>query len=101
MRRILLLAALAANLCAAPGHAAPRVKSVGFADLDLTTRGGVRTLDRRIASAIKEACGTMSDADPAGKNAVRRCRKDAALQVVARRDQVVEARAARRYAERR
>lgn len=76
MKTLLPLAALAAALVAHPASAqtapsAPQV--VHYADLDLSSRGGVRELDRRIAAAVRDACGEASDADLHGKNLVIRC----------------------------
>jgi UrcA family protein len=47
---------------------------VSYADLDLGSRAGVRTLNRRILTAVQTACGTMSDSDPHGKNLITECR---------------------------
>ena len=50
------------------------VALVRTADLDLGSSAGQRTLDRRLANAAREVCGTASDADIEGKNDVRQCR---------------------------
>ena len=50
------------------------VSVVRTADLDLTTDAGKRQLDRRLASAAREVCGTASDFDLESKNEVRECR---------------------------
>jgi UrcA family protein len=55
---------IAAALASAPVAAqpvtivgeAPRVAHVGFADLDLTTDAGVRTLERRVDGAARDLC---------------------------------------------
>ncbi len=50
------------------------VSVVHTADLDLASDAGKRQLDRRLASAAREVCGTASDFDLEGKNEVRECR---------------------------
>jgi UrcA family protein len=64
---------------------------VSYADLDLSTDAGVRKLDRRIRSAVEEACGPISSADPAGKNEVRECRAETLASARAQRDIVIAA----------
>ena len=59
---------------------------VSYADLDLSTDRGVRTLDRRLRAAAVEACGPTSDADPAGKNDARACREETLSTARAQRD---------------
>lgn len=48
-------AAIGLALTAAPALAAP--VAVQYDDLDLTTASGQKTLDRRLDSAAREACG--------------------------------------------
>ena len=78
MKRIITLAACVAAPFFAPALAqrfeAERVQIVRVADLDLSSKAGVRTLDRRIDRAVREVCGTASDADLEGQNWVRNCR---------------------------
>ena len=50
------------------------VSVVHTADLDLTSDAGKRQLDRRLSIAARDVCGTASDFDLEGKNAVRECR---------------------------
>ena len=50
------------------------VSVVHTADLDLASELGKRQLDRRLANAAREVCGTASDFDLEGKNTVRECR---------------------------
>ena len=50
------------------------VSVIHTADLDLTSDAGKRQLDRRLSIAAREVCGTASDFDLEGKNAVRECR---------------------------
>ena len=80
-----LLPAGLARSAAASGPA----QVVASADLDLASQGGVRRLDRRIAAAAADLCGPMSDADPAGKDAVRRCRRDAVQSAAAMRARAI------------
>lgn len=70
----------------------PAVQVVNFADLDLRKPQDVRKLDRRIGTAIANVCGPVSDADPAGKNTVRRCRAETAERVALVRDRVFASR---------
>ncbi len=82
MKTIFILSALAASLTAsiAASPAAAQAPASGervvvsYADLDLSSQSGVRALNRRILSAVQTACGTASDADLHGKNAVNECR---------------------------
>ena len=67
------------------------VSVVRTADLDLSTRTGQLTLDRRLTAAAHEVCGIASDADLAGKNDVRRCRDDVIAKARADRDTLLAA----------
>ena len=94
MTRIFALAALTAASLSAPAMAqdAPdqRAQVVSYADLDLSSEAGRRALDRRIHVAVKEVCGTASDADVAGKNQVRRCLVDTHAQLSSVRGKALE-----------
>ena len=70
--------ATAAIIKAAPALAEPAqiVAIVHTADLDLSSSSGRTELDRRLVRAAYQVCGTASDADLAGQNAVRDCRAD-------------------------
>lgn len=70
----LLAVALAAAGPALPPEGARATVTVAHADLRLDRAADVRRLDRRIARAAEAVCGTASDADLAGRNAVIRCR---------------------------
>lgn len=75
---------------AAPALAQPPVTITSFvqtADLDLASKDGQRTLDKRLSQAIVEVCGEASPADLAGQNKVRACRKDAHNRFDAERDE--------------
>ena len=52
------------------------VSVVRTADLDLNSSAGRRQLDLRLARAARDVCGTASDVDLRGKNAVRECRDE-------------------------
>ena len=65
---------------------AVNVSLVRTADLDLASRNGQRQLDQRLANAAREVCGTASDVDIEGKNAVRKCRVDALAQAKSQRE---------------
>jgi len=87
----LMLSAFAATpALAQPSSVAESRIVVRTADLDLSQSAGQRVLDRRIAIAVVEACGTTSNIDPAGKNEIRRCRAETSAQVAANRDRLVE-----------
>jgi len=85
----LLVSALVATplLAELPGQNRSIVRT---ADLDLASADGQRRLDRRLVQAVNQACGTASDADLAGSNAVRRCRATAHAGVAGERDRLVE-----------
>lgn len=76
------LSALSLAQPAAAGEApAHRSQVVQYADLDLATDRGRARLDHRIRVAVREVCGTASDADLEGKTEVRRCRAAAGERV--------------------
>jgi UrcA family protein len=52
------------------------ISIVHTSDLDLSSRAGRAALDRRLVIAAFEVCGTASDIDLRGKNAVRACRAE-------------------------
>ena len=85
---ILLAATATPALAEAPVIATSTVQT---ADLDLSSIQGQRALDRRLTQAVKEVCGTASDADVAGKNEVRRCRVDTLASLSDERDQRIAA----------
>jgi UrcA family protein len=82
MKTLHILAALAVTLSGTLGASAVSAQApasaerviVSYADLDLASQGGVATLNRRILTAVQAACGTPSDSDPRGKNAIQSCR---------------------------
>ncbi|WP_114954299.1 UrcA family protein [Sphingosinicella terrae] len=93
MKMLTTLVALAATTALlAPATAqssSTHTESVRYADLDLARPDGVRELDRRLRTAIENACGPISSADPAGKRAVRACRTSLRNAVSERRNQVL------------
>jgi UrcA family protein len=91
----LALIASAAVLAPAAGQATEPTtvtSIVHTADLDLKSRDGLRELDRRIGRAAREVCGTVSDADLAGKNDVRQCRAETIAAAELQRAQLLAAR---------
>ena len=67
------------------------VSFVQTGDLDLTSKGGQRQLEQRIAQAAREVCGTPSDVDLVGQNKARDCRRNAIAQASGRRDALLAA----------
>lgn len=65
----------------------PVISTVQTADLDLSSKSGQRTLDRRLFQAIAEVCGTASPSDLVGQNKVRDCRSEARDRFAPERDQ--------------
>ena len=72
-------------------EARTHVSLVPTADLDLRTADGERRLHQRVARAAREVCGTASDADVQGKNAVRQCRGEAMARAFEQRDELLAA----------
>ncbi|PAX09339.1 UrcA family protein [Sphingomonas lenta] len=92
MLKIMLAAALAAAALGTPASAQDdRTRRVSYADLHLDREGDVRTLDRRIGRAVRDACGVAADYDVRGKNEARRCRAETRAAVTAERDRLVAA----------
>jgi UrcA family protein len=93
MKILLPLAAFAATLAAGPAFAQPAAPAqvVHYADLDLSSATGRHELDRRIGIAVREACGTASDADLHGRNLVQHCRVDTRRAIAARRSAALAA----------
>jgi UrcA family protein len=83
----LLLASLTAN----PAHADwsdPASEIVSYADLDLSTPAGIKTLDGRIGRAVRKVCG-KAYMDLATSSNVRRCRKETLASVNHQRSQAL------------
>lgn len=87
----LLLSALVATPALAESNAPATSRVVvRTTDLDLSSTSGQRLLDRRLASAVIDACGAASKVDLVGSNAVRRCRDDTRTRIDADRERLVE-----------
>ena len=69
---------------------------VKTADLDLASQNGQRKLDRRVAQAAREVCGTPSDVDLVGQNKARDCREEAIAEAASERDARLQLRSAER-----
>ncbi len=96
MKTFLTLAAATHALVASPAAAQSPISAngqlvVSYADLDLSSEAGVRTLDRRIRTAVVQACGPVSDYDLAGKNQVRDCQDETLALARAQRDVAIAA----------
>ena len=95
MKTILFSAALIAAFASSPALAQSPGAGQGFvvrhADLNLGSEAGIRALDRRLANAIANACGTPSSADPRSAAAVRQCRADTRAAVEAQRAEAIAA----------
>lgn len=63
--------------------------TVRHADLDLASIADMARLDRRIRTAIEDVCGELTDFDPVGANAIRRCRAMAKAAVAPRRANLI------------
>ena len=84
----------AAAIKGAPALAEPytpdtNVSVVRTADLNLTDPADQRALELRLVQAAHEVCGTASDADLRGKNAVRACRDDVLARAHEQRDAIL------------
>jgi UrcA family protein len=91
---LILALGLASSVAAlSPVHAQETATSiVRTADLDLASHSGRAALEERIVRAARDVCGTASDIDLEGKNAVRHCRAQVIAEASARRDQILAAR---------
>lgn len=94
LRPAVILAALFATPVIVQATPAMNQVIVRTADLDLTTASGKRLLERRLATAVDDACGSASTFDLAGSNDVRRCRKEVRARISVNRSRLI-ARASR------
>jgi UrcA family protein len=85
MKALILAAALVA---ASPAAAQIETQSVevGIADLDLARPADAERLDRRLATAVRRACGAPDDISLAARRAVATCRIEAAARLAPQRD---------------
>jgi UrcA family protein len=90
MSKLSLLIAIALATPALAQESLPDAP-VRYRDLNLTSPDGVRTLDRRIAAAIKRACPYPIHADLGTAMEVDHCRRDKHAEVMAQRDRVLAA----------
>lgn len=74
---IALAVAATVGLVSASSHAEPVSVAVSFADLDLTTLAGERTLRKRVSGAIKTTCGRDVSADVMMEMVRRACIRNA------------------------
>ena len=91
MTKIFLATLLAFSATPALAEPITVTSTVQTADLDLSSADGQRQLDRRIARAAREVCGSASDADLEGKNEVRRCRAETIAAAASQRDHLLAA----------
>ena len=74
MIKQLIAASLLATAIPTAAQAQDASVRVTYADLDLTSDGGVQSLDHRIAAAIKQVCGDRMGQKPLSTVlAIRRC----------------------------
>ena len=92
MTKLFIATLLAFTVTPALAEPAPiAVSTVQTADLDLSNAAGQRALDQRIARAAFEVCGTASNVDLEGKNAVRQCRDETIAKAGVQREQLLAA----------
>lgn len=60
-------------------------------DLDLSSARGQHELDRRIVRAAREVCGSASNVDLEGTNAVRACQSATIAQAAEQREELLAA----------
>lgn len=90
------LAVLALLPVAAHAQEAKPVVRVVHADLNLQTKAGIKTFDRRLASAIRSVClASEATVDTGRQFAARRCVLKKTAEMAALRNQAVAAQASR------
>lgn len=75
------LAAL--SLIATPALAGQQAVTVRHADLDLSGQAGRAELDRRIAAATEQVCGSYAATTPEEQRAIKQCRRGVADRLAA------------------
>lgn len=76
MKTVFLFLAGVVALNAAPVAAQTVSVRVAYADLNLTSAGGVKLLDRRIADAVRRICGAPTQIDLSAARGARNCARD-------------------------
>jgi UrcA family protein len=88
MSKFITAFAVAAALIATPALAGERSATVRHADLDLKSDAGRSELNRRLAAATEQVCGSYASVGADEVDAIKRCRdgvqRDVARQVAAR-----------------
>ncbi|MBB4837460.1 UrcA family protein [Sphingomonas kyeonggiensis] len=83
-----IAALTAATLFATPALAGDRSVAIRHADLDLKSEAGRTELNRRLATATEQVCGSYASAGADEAVAIKRCRdgvqRDVARQLTAR-----------------
>jgi UrcA family protein len=79
----MISAALAATLFAGSAYAAPAQKAVSYADLNLASAAGAKSLETRVRNAAKQVCGVGTARDLSTIAATERC-YDAAVNEASR-----------------
>lgn len=82
-------AALAATLLAGAVYAAPAQKAVSYADLNLASAAGAKSLETRIRNAAKQVCDIGSVRDLAAAAAADRCYDAAVTEASAKMQQAI------------
>lgn len=81
-KTILFTAALFAAISAMPASArAPESRAVSYDGLDLATAGGRAILNRRIAAALEDVCGSYAGAPSYETFEIDRCRSAARIRI--------------------
>jgi UrcA family protein len=75
----------------ASAEATTYVSYVQTSDLNLSSHGGQRALDRRLSQAAREVCGIPSDVDLVGQNKARACRAEAVARAASEREELLAA----------
>jgi len=91
MTKIFLATLLAFTATPALAEPVTATTVVQTADLDLSSQAGRAALNKRLAQAAREVCGTAYDVDIEGKNDVRQCRVETLANLTAERDQRIAA----------
>jgi UrcA family protein len=88
----MISAAVAATLFAGSAFAAPAQKAVSYADLNLASAAGAKSLEARVRNAAKQVCGVGTARDLSTIAATERCYDAAVNEASAKMQQVISAR---------